>query len=101
MPIEECVGDVFDPSCLTWGRPEGVMRLPISIKLCDRSLYEEAEEVNEDEVEFGNHKNTFSEVGKISDLSLLSGVYANVDVFASLIDAVIERVKKKWRHISG
>ena len=62
MPMEECLGDVFDLSCLTWGRPEGVMRVPISIKLCDRSLYEEAEEVNEDEVEFGN--DNFSEAAR-------------------------------------
>ncbi|NWG54818.1 MAG: hypothetical protein HXY28_13975 [Hydrogenophilaceae bacterium] len=54
MSIEKCLADVFDLSCLTWGRPEGAMRLPISIKLCDRSLYEEAEDVNEDEIEYGN-----------------------------------------------
>jgi hypothetical protein len=30
----------------------------------------------------------------MSDLSLLSGIYANVDLFASLIDTVIERVRK-------
>ena len=54
MPIESCLSDVFDLSCLTWGRPEGAMRLPISIKLCDRSLFEEAEDVNVDEVEFGS-----------------------------------------------
>jgi len=29
----------------------------------------------------------------MSDLSILNGVYANVDEFASLIDAVIERVR--------
>lgn len=28
----------------------------------------------------------------MSDLSLLTGIYANVEVFASLIDAVIERI---------
>jgi Piwi domain len=54
MPIESCLSDVFDLSCLTWGRPESAMRLPISIKLCDRSLFEEAEDVNVDEVEFGS-----------------------------------------------
>jgi hypothetical protein len=30
----------------------------------------------------------------MSDLSLLNGVYANVELFASLIDTVIERVRK-------
>jgi hypothetical protein len=31
----------------------------------------------------------------MSDLSLLSGIYANVDFFASLIDSVIERIRKE------
>ena len=30
----------------------------------------------------------------MSDLSLLAGVYANVEIFASLIDSVIERIRK-------
>ena len=30
----------------------------------------------------------------MSDLSLLNGIYANVDFFASLIDAVIENIRK-------
>jgi hypothetical protein len=54
MPIEHCLDDVFALSCLTWGQPEGTMRLPISIKLCDRNLFEEATDVNEDEIAFGN-----------------------------------------------
>jgi hypothetical protein len=54
MPIQKCLEDVFALSCLTWGRPEGAMRLPISIKLCDRSLYDEAADYNQDEVAFGN-----------------------------------------------
>lgn len=54
MPIANCLEDVFALSCLTWGRPEGVTRLPISIKLCDRSLYDEAAEYDQDEVAFGN-----------------------------------------------
>lgn len=54
MSIQDCLEDVFALSCLTWGRPEGAMRLPISIKLCDRSLYEEATDVNDDEIVFGN-----------------------------------------------
>ncbi len=30
------------------------MRLPMSIKLCDRNLFDEATDVNEDEIAFGN-----------------------------------------------
>lgn len=54
MSIQHCLEDVFSLSCLTWGQPEGSMRLPISIKLCDRRLFDEATDVNEDEVAFGN-----------------------------------------------
>ena len=54
MPIAECLSDVFWLSCLTWTRPEGAMRLPISIKLCDRSLFDEAAEYDRDAIEFAN-----------------------------------------------
>jgi hypothetical protein len=54
MPIQHCLEDVFALSCLTWAQPEGSMRVPISIKLCDRSLFDEATDVNEDEIAFGN-----------------------------------------------
>lgn len=54
MSIEECASDVFSLSCLTWSRPEGAMRLPISIKLCDRTLFDEGAEYDEDAVEFAN-----------------------------------------------
>lgn len=54
MPIEHCLFDVFALSCLTWPQPEGVMRLPISIKLCDRNLFDEATEYDEDAIEFAN-----------------------------------------------
>ena len=57
MPVEHCLSDVFALSCLTWTRPEGVMRLPISIKLCDRILFDEAAEYDEDAIEFGNDDN--------------------------------------------
>lgn len=54
MSIEHCLSDIFSLSCLTWTRPEGATRLPISIKLCDRSLFDEAAEYDQDAVEFGN-----------------------------------------------
>jgi hypothetical protein len=52
MAIAHCAEDVFALSCLTWPRPEGAMRLPISIKLCDRTLFDEAAEYDEDAIEF-------------------------------------------------
>ncbi len=57
MSVEHCLSDVFSLSCLTWTRPEGATRLPISIKLCDRILFDEAAEYDEDAVEFGNDDN--------------------------------------------
>ncbi len=54
MPMEKCLSDVFSLSCLTWTRPEGAIRLPISIKLCDRSLFDEAAEYDEDAIKFDN-----------------------------------------------
>ena len=57
MPIEHCLSDVFSLSCLTWTRPEGATRLPISIKLCDRLLFDEAAEFDEDAIEFENNDN--------------------------------------------
>ena len=57
MPIEHCLSDVFSLSCLTWTRPEGATRLPISIKLCDRLLFDEAAEYDEDAIEFETDDN--------------------------------------------
>ena len=54
MSIEHCLSDVFSLSCLTWTRPEGATRLPISIKLCDRSLFDDAAEYDRDAIEFAN-----------------------------------------------
>ena len=54
MSIEHCLSDIFLLSCLTWTRPEGAMRLPISTKLCDLSLFDEAAEYDPDVIEFAN-----------------------------------------------
>ena len=54
MPIEHCLSDVFSLACLTWTRPEGAMRLPISIKLCDRSLFDDAAEYDQDAIRFAS-----------------------------------------------
>ncbi len=54
MPLEHCLSDVFSLSCLTWTRPEGATRLPVSIKLCDRSLFDEAAEYDQDAIEFAS-----------------------------------------------
>ncbi len=52
MPIEECLQDVFSLACLSWSRPEDCSRLPASIVLCDRILFEDAAEYDTDTLNF-------------------------------------------------
>ncbi|WP_145986962.1 hypothetical protein [Bradyrhizobium vignae] len=54
MEFERCLEDVFRLSTLTWTRPEDCLRLPITIKLTDRVLGEDATEYDEDELRFGD-----------------------------------------------
>lgn len=54
LSLEECLEDVFYLSSLTWTRPDGCMRTPITTKLLDRFLLEEAGEYDEDQLEFGS-----------------------------------------------
>ncbi len=54
MSIEQCLSDVYSLSCLTWTRPEVATRLPLSLKLCDRNLFDEAAEYDHDAIEFEN-----------------------------------------------
>ncbi|EHK54854.1 Piwi domain-containing protein [Allomesorhizobium alhagi] len=53
MTIEDCLSDIFDLSCLAWSSPETGTRLPVSIKLCDRVLFEDAADYDADELNFG------------------------------------------------
>jgi hypothetical protein len=46
--IQQCLEDVFYLSCLTWTRPEDSSRYPVTIKLNDRFLSEEATDYDED-----------------------------------------------------
>lgn len=52
LPIEACLQDVYHLSSLTWTRPEGCMRDPITIRLLDRYLYEHASEYDEEGLSF-------------------------------------------------
>jgi hypothetical protein len=42
MPIEECLEDVFYLACLTWSKPDGCSRDPVTIRLNDRQLIDVA-----------------------------------------------------------
>jgi len=54
MSIEDGLKDVFDLSCLTWSKPDGCMRLPLTIKLCDIALFDDAAEYDMDLVRFAD-----------------------------------------------
>jgi hypothetical protein len=53
LAFEQCLEDVFRLSNLTWTRPEDCLRLPITIKLTDRVLGEDATDYDEDALRFG------------------------------------------------
>jgi hypothetical protein len=51
MTIEQLLEDVYRLTALAWSRPEDCTRYPITIKLNDRRLFEDAGEFNEHEIE--------------------------------------------------
>jgi argonaute-like protein implicated in RNA metabolism and viral defense len=51
LSIEACLEDVSYLSCLTWTRPEDCSRYPITLKLNDRFLSEEATDYDENALE--------------------------------------------------
>jgi len=53
LPFEHCLEDIYKLSVLAWGRPEDCSRLPVTIKLTDRALGEDATEYDEDALKFG------------------------------------------------
>ena len=56
MPLAECLEDFYSLSTLTWTRPEDCTRNPITIKLTDRYLVEDASEYDDDALEFGSEE---------------------------------------------
>ena len=54
MPLVECLEDFYSLSTLTWTRPEDCTRNPITIKLTDRYLGEDASEYDEDALDFSS-----------------------------------------------
>ena len=56
MPLVECLEDFYSLSTLTWTRPEDCARNPITIKLTDRYLGEDASEYDDDALESGSEE---------------------------------------------
>ncbi len=52
LPFEACLEDLYSLTALTWTRPEDCARDPITIKLTDRRLGEDASEYDADALEF-------------------------------------------------
>ena len=52
VPFEDCLRDVYYLTALTWTRPEDCARDPITIKLTDRRLGEDASEYDEEAIDF-------------------------------------------------
>lgn len=52
MPFEKCLEDVYYLTTLAWMRPNDCMRNPITIKLTDRRLGEDASEYDTDALQF-------------------------------------------------
>jgi hypothetical protein len=52
LPFGQCLEDVYCLTCLAWTRPEDCTRDPITIKLTDRRLGEDATSFDEDALEY-------------------------------------------------
>lgn len=52
FPFAQCVSDVYSLTCLAWAKPDDCMRDPITVKLTDRRLGEDASPFDEDAFEF-------------------------------------------------
>lgn len=52
LPFLNCLQDVYWLTCLAWTRPEDCVRDPITIKLTDRRLGEDASRFDEDALEY-------------------------------------------------
>jgi hypothetical protein len=53
LRFKDCLEDIYRLSVLAWGRPDDCSRLPITIKMTDRALGEEATEYDEDALRYG------------------------------------------------
>ncbi|MCI0564111.1 MAG: hypothetical protein MN733_37015, partial [Nitrososphaera sp.] len=62
LALERCLEDIYYLSALTWTRPEDCARYPITIKLNDRFLGEDATEYDSDALE---HQSILSEEEEI------------------------------------
>jgi hypothetical protein len=61
LPFEACLEDIYRLTVLAWTKPDDCSRVPITIRMTDRALGEDATEYDEDALRFGT-----PEVRKVS-----------------------------------
>jgi hypothetical protein len=61
MDLIQCLEDVYALTVLAWTRPESCSRFPITIRLNDRFLRDEATEYDDETIEFSFDKVTADE----------------------------------------
>ena len=93
VPLLACLEDVYRLTCLAWARPEDCMRDPITIKLTDRRLGEDATTFDEDALEF---ETLLGSGGwNMSDTGLYSNWYERIRTIAELVDQALLELQAK------
>lgn len=57
LPFQDCLEDIFWLSCLAFTKPDDCSRVPLSLRLIDRRLRDEASEYDEDAFRFQTREN--------------------------------------------
>ena len=94
LPMKQCLEDVFYLTALTWTRPDDCARYPITIKLNDRFLGEEATDYNAEALEYHATLKDEATAFAMSEGGLYSGLYEQVREYAELLDSVLIGLKR-------
>jgi len=93
LTMEKCLEDVFYLTTLTWTRPDDCARYPITIKLNDRFLGEEATEYNSEALEYHSTLKDEAATYAMSESGLYSGLNEQIREYAELLDSVLISLK--------
>lgn len=94
LPPEKCLEDVFYLTTLAWTRPDDCTRHPITIKLTDRFLGEEASDYDAGALEYGAAAGEEAVTYGMSEAGLYSGLYEHIREYAELLDNVLIGLKR-------
>jgi hypothetical protein len=70
LSFEQCLEDIYFLTCLTWTKPDDCSRYPITTKINDRRLSEDASEYDEDKLQFNSFDDLDSEVNLDDDSNI-------------------------------